>query len=89
VRLDDRGEAGIVRLVGIMTAEQRRGHGRALDALISDEARRRGIRQLALNAAPDAVGFYEKTGWRRTVWDADELAGMAQGCVQMVKDTEP
>jgi GNAT superfamily N-acetyltransferase len=89
VRLDDRGEEGIVRLVAIVTAEQGRGHGRALDALICDEARRRGIKQLALNAAPEAVGFYEKTGWARTVWDAGELAGMARDCVQMVKGVGP
>ncbi len=85
-RLDVLGDAGTVRLVAIKKVEQGRGHGRRLEALICDEARGRGIRRLRLNSAPDAVGFYEKAGWRREVWDVDELRGMSQNCVQMTKD---
>ena len=39
VRLDFRGEIAVVRLVGILTAEQGRGHGRVLDTLAVEEAR--------------------------------------------------
>jgi N-acetylglutamate synthase-like GNAT family acetyltransferase len=85
-RLDVLGDAGTVRLVAIKKVEQGRGHGRRLEALICEEARGRGIRRLRLNSAPDAAGFYEKAGWRREVWDVDELRGMSQNCVQMTKD---
>jgi GNAT superfamily N-acetyltransferase len=87
-RLDELGAVGTVRLVAITKAEQHRGHGRWLETLICEEARRRGIRRLRLNSAPDAVGFYEKTGWRCDVWDVDELRGMSQNCVQMTKDIQ-
>lgn len=85
VRLDLRGDVGIVRLVAIVAAEQGRGHGRALGELIEAEARRLGVATLRLNAAADAVGFYEKTGWRRAEWDPAERAGIAAGTVQMEK----
>jgi GNAT superfamily N-acetyltransferase len=59
VRLDAHGEIGIVRLVAIVADRQRTGLGRAMDALLVAEARRRGIRLLRVNAAADAVGLRE------------------------------
>lgn len=84
-RLDQRGEIGIVRLVAIVQYKQRKGHGRRLSNLIEAEAKRRGVRILHVNAAPDAVGFYLKTGWSEKLWDQAELVGLAQKAVQMEK----
>jgi GNAT superfamily N-acetyltransferase len=84
-RLDPRGEGGIVRLVGILPGQQRQGHGSAMEGLLADYARTRGMTRLWLNAAADAVGFYEKLGWSPQVWDEEELATFARNCVQMTK----
>lgn len=86
VCLDDQGDGtGIVRLVAVIAEDQRRGHGRALDRLVAEFARSRGMTTLYVNAAPDAVGYYEKTGWTRHLWDQSELHGIAEACVQMRK----
>ena len=88
-RLDLRGKVAVERLVAIVPDEQGKGHGRKLDALLEAEARRRGVTHLRVNAAPDAVGYYEKTGWRRADWDRKELVGLAQDAVQMTKELSP
>jgi GNAT superfamily N-acetyltransferase len=85
-RIDVKADVAIVRLVAIDPAAQGQGHGRMMDRMLTEKAWELGIRQLRVNAAPDAVGFYEKTGWRREAWDQDELVGIASNCVQMVKD---
>lgn len=85
VRLDFRGETAVVRLVAITPNLQRQGHGSVLDRLVVETARARGVRMLVVNSAPEAVGFYDKLGWHRQVWDAEELAGIAADCVQMRK----
>lgn len=85
VRLDFRGTVAIVRLVAITTDEQGKGYGRKLDALVESEAKRRGVNTLHVNAAPDAVGYYQKTGWKHETWDSSELTGIAANCVQMTK----
>ena len=86
VRIDDLGDGtGAVRLVAVVSEGQGRGHGRALSDLWDDHARGKGIGTLYLNAAPEALGFYEKMGWERFVWDEDELAGIASDCIQMRK----
>lgn len=84
-RLDPRGPGGIVRLVGIVPSHQRQGHGSALEGLVVNYARAQGMTQLWVNAARDAVGFYEKRGWSPLVWDEEELATFAANCVQMTK----
>ncbi|MGC4077559.1 MAG: GNAT family N-acetyltransferase [Rubrivivax sp.] len=84
-RLDPRGDSGIVRLVGIVPGQQRRGHGSVMEQLVVDFARARGMRRLAVNAARDAVGFYEKLGWSPEVWGQEELETFARNCVQMTK----
>jgi GNAT superfamily N-acetyltransferase len=85
VRLDFRADVAVVRLVAIVPAFQRQGHGTVLDRLVVQIARGRNVRKLLVNAAADAVGFYEKLGWQRHAWDADELTGIAVDCVQMSK----
>jgi len=62
VRLDFRGEVAVVRLVAIAPKLQRRGHGSVLDRLAVEAARARGVRMLVVNSAPDAVGFYKRSG---------------------------
>jgi hypothetical protein len=84
-RLDLQGEVAVVRLVAIAATEQRSGHGRVMSQLVEGEALKRGVRLLRVNAAPDAVGFYEKTGWHLAAWDPGELTGIAADCVQMEK----
>ena len=85
-RLDDFGNGtGAVRLVAIAIDVQRQGHGRALSALVEDYARRLGINALFVNAAPDAVGYYQKMGWEAGIWDETELTGIAAGSRQMSK----
>lgn len=84
-RLDPRGEGGVVRLVGIVPNRQRQGHGAVLEGMVADYARTRGMTRLWVNAARDAVGFYEKRGWSPFVWGEEELATFARNCVQMVK----
>ena len=60
--------------------------GATMDKMLAEKAWELGLKQLRLNAAPDAVGFYKKTGWREESWDPEELVGIASDCVQMVKD---
>lgn len=86
VRLDNFGDGtGCLRLVAITQDEQGRGHGRELGRLVEGFARSLGIHTLYLNSAPEAVGFYEKSGWTRNDWDPSELVGIAEACVQMRK----
>lgn len=63
LRLDRlRADAGIVRLVAIREDVQGRGYGRAMAQLTESYARQLGYQTLYVNAAPDAVGYYEKDG---------------------------
>jgi N-acetylglutamate synthase-like GNAT family acetyltransferase len=85
-RLEDFGNGrGAVRLVAIAIDAQRQGHGRALLVLVEDYARRLGINTLFVNAATEAVGYYQKMGWEASIWDAAELTGIAAGARQMRK----
>ncbi len=87
VRLDEAGSSsGVVRLVSIALAAQRSGHGSMLSSLTEAYARRLGITTLLVNSAPDAVGFYEKMGWKKDIWDELELRGLASDCIQMTKE---
>lgn len=85
-RLDRRGpKEGVFRMVAITRPEQGRGHGRVMAGLVEERAFGFGIRTLLVNAAPEAVGFYEKTGWAPCTWDPAELIGIAAACIQMRK----
>ena len=74
-----------IRLVAIVAAEQGRGHGRVMERLVAERARRFGVDTLLVNAAAEAVGFYEKTGWHLYEWDPGELVNIASACIQMRK----
>ncbi|WP_068412121.1 GNAT family N-acetyltransferase [Labrenzia sp. OB1] len=85
VRIDYKGSVAVVRLVAIAATEQGNGHGRQLNAMIEAEAKKHGVETLRVNAAPGAVGYYEKMDWKQAIWDANELVGLASNCVQMSK----
>jgi N-acetylglutamate synthase-like GNAT family acetyltransferase len=86
MRLDNQGDGtAVVRLVAIAADQQGRGHGRRMAELCDARARSIGIHTLYVNAAPEAVGFYERLGWERHVWSGDELTGTATDCIQMQK----
>jgi N-acetylglutamate synthase-like GNAT family acetyltransferase len=85
-RLDDFGNGtGAVRLVAIEPDLQRQGHGRILSDYVENFAQHLGIKTLYVNAVPEAVGYYEKLGWKPGVWDEAELVGIASTCRQMSK----
>jgi GNAT superfamily N-acetyltransferase len=54
---------GTVRLVAVLPEYQRQGIGRAMMNKVEKFAVARGMRQLKVNAAYDAVPFYQKLGW--------------------------
>lgn len=86
VRLDDRGDrTGVIRLVAVVKDVRGSGHGRAMSELWDQRAREKGFHTLLVNAAPEAVGYYEKMGWQRHIWDEAELTGIASTCIQMRK----
>lgn len=85
VRIDYRDKIAVVRLVAILESEQGKGHGKQLNAMIEAEAKKHGVETLRVNAAPGAVGYYEKMGWQHATWNARELIGLAKDCVQMTK----
>lgn len=83
-RLDPRPDGlVVVRLVAIANHLQRQGLGRELERLALTRIRAMGAKKAVLNAAADAVGFYQKCGWVREDWDLADL-GAARG-VQMSK----
>ncbi len=85
-RLDDFGNgSGALRLVGISTEVQGKGHGSALSALVEDYARHLGLKLLFVNAVPEAIGYYEKMGWELYDWNEAELIGILSDCKQMRK----
>ena len=84
-RLDPRPDGlVVVRLVAIANHLQRQGLGRDLERLALDRIRAMGSPKAVLNAAADAVGFYEKCGWTREDWDLTD-GGAGATSVQMSK----
>ncbi len=74
VRLDQRpGGRAIVRLVAIATDVQMRGHGAVLLQHIERLALSLGIGELLVHSAPDAVGFYLKSGFERFDFEAGDF----------------
>jgi GNAT superfamily N-acetyltransferase len=84
-RLDPRGDGGVVRLVGIARHLQGQGHGSAMEGLVVDYARARGMTRLWVNAINTAVGFYEKCGWTPLGWDDVAVGAQGDDIVQMTK----
>ncbi|MEM6376263.1 MAG: GNAT family N-acetyltransferase [Pseudomonadota bacterium] len=84
-RLDRREGYGILRLVAIAERRQGQGLGRALDGMVTDFARSKGLLSLRVNAASEAVGFYRKCGWKDCIWDREEAQRAPTPVVQMSK----
>ncbi len=85
-RLDLLGDGrAAIRLVAVTASAQGRGHGRVMEELVTERARELGVHTMLVNAAADAVGFYEKTGWDVFEWDPGELVSIAAACIQMRK----
>jgi N-acetylglutamate synthase-like GNAT family acetyltransferase len=85
-RLDVRdGGLAVVRLVAITKTLQRKGHGRVLAGCVEAFAREKQVSKLLVNAASDAVGFYERIGFVRESWDPTELVGWNVDSIQMAK----
>lgn len=57
----------------------RQGHGRVLPDFIDNCAQHPRILTLCMNAAPEAVGYYEKLGWGPEIWDKAELGRHCRG----------
>jgi len=86
VRLDQLYEdIAAIRLVAIRPEHQRRGHGRVLAAMVEERARAQKVTTLLVNAAREAVGYYESLGYEPYAFDPSELTGIASECVQMRK----
>lgn len=87
VRLDLReGDTAVLRLVAVTRSEQAKGHGRTLGKYIEAFARKKGVRKLVVNSAPDAVGYYERLGFSPRIWDVAELKGWLADAIQMTKE---
>lgn len=85
-RLDNFGNGtGAIRLVAIDQKFQKQGYGRKLSKMVEDYARGLSIHTLFVNAAPEAIGFYEKLEWKPFAWNSEELVGIVADCVQMKK----
>ena len=69
VRIDliDARQAGL-RLIGIRTDRQRRGHGAALLRLSEDAARGFGRTDVVINAHPTSLAFYLANGYAQGDW---------------------
>lgn len=78
--LGSRGQ-GIMRLVAITKTEQRKGHGRVLQERFETFARGNGVADLYVNAARDAVGFYERMGFIPEHFDDAARKGIADDTV--------
>ena len=75
----------VIRLVAVTAVEQRKGHGRMLASLTEAFARQKSVSKLVVNAAPNAVQYYERMGFVRESWNPAELVGIAADNVQMAK----
>jgi N-acetylglutamate synthase-like GNAT family acetyltransferase len=69
VRIDliDATQAGL-RLIGIRTDLQRRGHGAVLLQLAEEMARTAGRREIIINAHPTSLTFYLANGYAEGDW---------------------
>ena len=79
VRIDFIDDIACLRRVAIAEPDQRKGFGRVLIRLAEEFARAEGANRVESAVAPDAVGFYEKCGYR-------SLAGSEGSSVHMYKD---
>ena len=87
VRIDIDGRVAALRRVAVRADVQRLGHGRALLSLVQQFAREAGCTQLVSSVAPDAVGFYERSGFVAAERNADERG--PGGSVFMTRPIDP
>jgi len=62
----------IVRMLAIHEDDQGQGYGSVLEALTREMARSLGVKTLYVNAAKEAITYYEHLGWQFFVWDTKE-----------------
>ena len=85
-RLDNFGDGtGCIRLVAIIDDYRGQGHGRVLSNMVEALAKQQGIATMFVNAAPDALGYYQKLGYAEFSWNRSELVGISADCIQMQK----
>lgn len=66
LRIDIEPPKAIFRRVAVRVEHQRKGHGRVMLMLAEEFARKHGCVCVRSGVAPDAVGFYERCGFRRS-----------------------
>lgn len=77
-------DAGEVRAVYVHPDHAGRGVGRALLRHLEEAAREDDLERLILVASKNAVGFYERRGWRRLeAVDHESTGGVVLECVRM------
>jgi GNAT superfamily N-acetyltransferase len=87
IRIDIEGTTAILRRVAVRSDAQRLGHGRALLSLAQQFAQAEGCSRLLSHVAPDAVGFYQKSGFVSERQAGDEPS--ADDSVVMTKGLQP
>ena len=85
VRVDIRENIAILRLLAVTKSEQYKGHGKQLLLHIEEFVKKHDVTKLAVNSDSKAVGYYQKIGFKKEMWDKNELQGIAEDCVQMTK----
>jgi GNAT superfamily N-acetyltransferase len=66
LRIDIEPPRAIFRRVAVSVEHQRQGHGRVMLMLAEEFARQHGCVCVRSGVAPEAVGFYESCGFRRS-----------------------
>ena len=56
-------EEGQIRSMAVKESEQGRGHGKKMLQWLEEEAKRRNMKHIVLDARDGAVNFYEKNGY--------------------------
>ena len=77
--------ACILRLVAISTEEQSKGHGRNFYKIIEEYVKSQEVNTLRINSNPKAIGYWQKMGFIKQDWNLNELRGISEDCIQMVK----
>lgn len=57
-------DIGTIRLMAVAQHEQRKGHGRAALALLTELTRQLAFKAVEVGSASDAVGFYLRSGFK-------------------------
>lgn len=78
-----------VQAVYVHPDHARVGCGSALLEHLEATARDAGLERLALLASRNAVGFYERHGWRGLEWvDHESTGGVVLECLRMAKELD-